>query len=449
LCCLLFFAFFFINTPCLCASNGWAATYGGADTDRANSIQQTSDGGYIVAGETRSFSAGWTDVWVLKLRPDGTVEWQRAYGGGDWDRAYSIQQTNDGGYIVIGETSSFGAGGTDIWVLKLRPFGTVEWQKTYGGVGYERANAIQQTSDGGYIAIGTTDSFVAGATDIWILKLKPNGAIEWQRTYGGVDWDWGLCIRQTWDGGYIVAGDTSSFGIGEEDLWILKLRPDGTVEWERTYGENGRDAGHYIQQTSDGGYIAAGVTKSFSRGAEKIPDLWVLKLRPDGTVEWQKVYGEGGWDWADSVQQTSDGGYIVVGYTGQAEVSRDTPVVWGTDVWILKLRPDGTVEWQKTYGGEDLDGAHSIQQTTDGGYIVAGERTPFGAKDDDFFVLKLRPDGSIASSCDFIRVSEISGKDSNALTETSSATVKDSRVYPQNSSATNRPTDALSNVLCR
>ncbi|MDO8137965.1 MAG: hypothetical protein Q6354_10030, partial [Candidatus Brocadiales bacterium] len=297
------------------------------------SIQQTGDGGYIVAGRTDSFGAGHIDVWVLKLRPDGTVEWQKSYGGGDWDVADSIQQTADGGYIVIGKTKSFGAGRVDFLVLKLRQDGTVEWQKTYGGAGEDWASSIQQSNDGGYIVVGNTCASFGGSLGMWVLKLQPDGAVAWQKSYGGSDGESGHSVQQTSDGGYIVVGDTYSFGAGGLDVWVLKLNPDGIVKWQKTYGGKSNDVAHSIRQTNDEGYIVVGETESFGVGDV---DLWVLKLRADGTVKWQKTYGGGSFDFGYSIQQTGDGGYIAAGYTGSfyAEIP---------DIWVLKLGPDGSI----------------------------------------------------------------------------------------------------------
>lgn len=174
----LFFAFVLFTTlPAFSDTGGWAATYGGAKDDHAN-IQQTRDGGYIMAGETESFGAGKKDVWVLKLRADGTIDWQKTYGGNYMDMAGIVQQTSDGGYIVPDVTASFGAGDYDSWVLKLRADGAVEWQKTYGGASSDWASSTQETSNGGYIVAGRTESFGAGETDIWVLKLRPDGSIN-------------------------------------------------------------------------------------------------------------------------------------------------------------------------------------------------------------------------------------------------------------------------------
>jgi len=278
---LLFTLVLFIARPSFCDTGGWAATYGGAGEDWAAAIQQTEDGGYIVAGWTASFSAVNGDLWVLKLEPDGTVEWQKTYGGADNDKAASIQQTHDRGYVVAGMTQSFGAGDYDAWVLKLTPDGTVEWQKTYGGGGMDAAHSIRQTGDGGYIVAGCTSSFGTGREDFWVLKLRPDGTVEWQKAYGGVDRDEAHSVWQTRDRGYIVAGTTSSFGAGEGDLWVLKLRSDGSVKWQKLYGGAGWEWATSIQQTTEGGYIVAGLTNSF--GARGF-DSWVLKLRPDGSI---------------------------------------------------------------------------------------------------------------------------------------------------------------------
>ena len=159
----------------------------------------------------------------------GSVTWQKTYGGTGYDAAYSIQQTEDGGYIVAGETDSFGAGGRDAWIMKLDGSGSVTWQKTYGGTGFDYVGSIQQTGDGGYIVTGETDSFSAGGRDAWIMKLDGSGNVTWQKTYGGTDYDYGYSIQQTGDGGYVVAGGTASFNAGNDDIWLIKLDGNGST----------------------------------------------------------------------------------------------------------------------------------------------------------------------------------------------------------------------------
>jgi uncharacterized delta-60 repeat protein len=364
----------------------WAKSYGGADMDLAQSIQQTSDGGYIVAGYTKSFDAGDQNIWVLKLKSDGEISWQKRYGGAGADEAYSIQQTRDGGYIVAGHTWCFGAGNADFWVLKLESDGEVSWQNAYGGTENDYyVNSVRQTNDGGYIVAGYTESFGAVLADFWVLKLKSDGTIDWEKRYGGLDNDYARSIQQTRDGGYIVAGQTYSFGTGG-DFWVLKLNSAGDISWQKTYGGAGYDCANSIQQTSDGGYIVAGPTNSSGAGAN---DFWVLKLNSSGAVLWQKTYGAIFVDIPYSIYQTSGGGYIVAGCTMSfGDFSN-------SDFWVLKLKSDGTVSWQKRYGGANDDSANSIQQTSDGGYIVAGSTDSFGAGDYDLWVLKLKSDGTI------------------------------------------------------
>ena len=435
----------FLSTPSLSASDpepsmvqgdGWAATYGGASNDMAYSVQETNEGGYVVAGRTKAFGAGREDFWVLKLRNDGTVEWQKTYGGDNYDWVKSIQQAGEGGYIVAGETSSFGAGKDDIWLLRLRPDGTVEWQKTYGGDKDDWAESVQQTTDGGYIVVGETESFGAGKDAIWLLKLRPDGTIDWQKTYGGDEDDWAESVQQTTDGGYIVAGGTTSFGVRWGKAWVLKLRADGTVEWQKMYGGIEQDRAKSVRQTADGGYILGGGTSSFGAGRG---DAWVLKLRPDGVVQWQKTYGGVGRDWVCSLQQARDGGYVMAGSMVSFGAS-------SSSAWILKLAADGTVKWQRLYRAANHNGANSIQQTRDGGYIVAGW-TGFNGRQ-PLWVLKLRPDGSISPSCDLMRYTNISGVDSDACIQDTTASIRDTNAEPRDSSATVCDTNVSVRIQC-
>ncbi len=365
-------------------SDLWAKAYGGYFSNIPCSIQQTADGGYIVGGFSWILTIdGYCDMWILKLFSNGEIEWQKVYGIDEWDVAKSIRQTTDGGYIVGGIARAFGGA----WIIKLFPDGEIEWQKAYGGVYGDYAHSVQQTTDGGYLVAGPSYSYGSGSSDMWILKLSPDGEIEWQKTYGGLEREWAYSIHQITDGGYIVAGTTESFGAGSEDIWILKLFPDGEIEWQKTYGgeddDGWGDAGSSVLQTMDGGYIVAGNIKSSDTGSR---DFWVLKLFPDGGIEWQKTYG-GDFDkylWSP-VQQTAEGGYVLSGYATSVSYG-------GTDALVLKLFPDGEIEWQKVYGigGEE---ARSIQQTANGGYIVAGTTEHFGQGHKNYLVLKLSPEG--------------------------------------------------------
>jgi len=369
------------------SATSFAKTYRGTSTDRAFSVQQTSDGGYTVAGYTNSFGAGSWDIFLIKTDANGNVVWAKTYGGTDWDNAYSVQQTSDGGYIVAGETYSFGAGYYDIFLIKTDANGNVQWAKTYGGTYYDYASSVQQTSDGGYIVAGRTRSFGAGYDDIFLIKTDANGNVQWAKTYGGTYNDEAYSVQQTSDGGYIVAGATASFGAGG-DILLIKTDADGNIIWAKTYtyGETSYDIAYSVQQTSDGGYIVAGWTESF--GADG--NIFLIKTDASGNVQWAKTYGGTGYDRAYSVQQTSDGGYIVAGWTWSFGAGH-------YDIFLIKTDANGNVVWAKTYGGTDWDYAYSVQQTSDGGYIVAGYTESFGASYDDIFLIKTDADGNIGS----------------------------------------------------
>ena len=426
----------FIFTSFMCLNAQWVKSYGGSSFDRASSIWQTYDGGFVVLGFTQSFGEKPDYFWILKLFSDGEIEWQKIYGGSGSQQPSSIQQTLDGGYIVASSSNSFGAAGySDFWILKLFPDGEIEWQKIYGGSDNDGANSIQQTSDGGYIVTGQTWSFDAGNSDFWILKLSPDGEIEWQKTYGGSESDGANSIQQTSDGGYIVTGTTGSFGTGNNDFWILKLESNGDIEWQKTYGGENNDSANSIQQTSDGGYIVAGSTSSFGTD-DNSSDIWILKLYSDGDIEWQKSYRGGD---AKSIQQAIDGGYIVTGQTRSFDAGN-------SDVWILKLSPAGDIEWQKKYGCGLDDHANSIKQTSDGGYIVAGCKDSFPSP--DVWVFKLSSNGELHPSCDLIRTTDVVVTDTNASPEDTSITPQDTNIEPQETDNYPSGTNAIVYDFC-
>jgi uncharacterized delta-60 repeat protein len=306
----------------------WEKRYERIGEDCANSIQQTNDGGYIVAGISSSENN--TDILIMKLNSSGNISWAKTYDKELLDTAYSIQQTNDGGYIVAGYSYS-SLNGSDFLVMKLNPNGSISWAKTYDNGVLDIARSIQQTNDGGYIVAGYTNSFGDSGEDFLVMKLNPDGSISWAWTYHNEFFDNAFSIQQTNDGRYIVAGYTNSFGDSGEDFLVMKLNPDGNRVWAKTYGGTDEDFAYSIQQT-DNGYIVAGYTKSFGADAK---DFWVLKLDLNGVIQWQKTYGGTDEDFAYSIQQT-DNGYIVAGYTKSFGAD-------AKDFWVLSLKSDGTV----------------------------------------------------------------------------------------------------------
>jgi hypothetical protein len=404
----------------------WQKSFGGTNDEGANSIQQTDDGGYIVAGYSDSNDGdvsgnhGTHDYWAIKLDADGDIQWQKSLGGSASELAQSIQQTGDGGYIVAGSTGSIDGDITgyhsdgDYWVVKLDAGGDMQWQKALGGSARDYAYSIQQTGDGGYIVAGSTgsnDGDVSGNhgySDAWVVKLDAAGSLLWQKSLGGSGSEFAQSIQQTGDGGYIIAGESTfndgdvSGNHGYSDYWIVKLDAGGGMQWQKSLGGSGNDYAQSIQQTGDGGYIVAGYSDSNDgdiSGNHGVVDYWIVKLDEDGDIGWQKSLGGSYGDYANSIQQTGDGGYIVAGYSesNDGDVSRNHG---DGDCWIVKLDAGGGTQWQKFLGGSDSVVANSIRQTDDGGYVVAGwsESNDGDVSGNhgnrDLWVVKLGPDGA-------------------------------------------------------
>jgi len=431
---LLFASFLSIN-----AQSHWIRSYGGTLADSPNSIEQTKDGGFIIAGQSFSFGGGF---WLLKLYPNGEVEWEKSYNGNAGAWGAIAKQTDDDGYIVAGATNSFSDNGTvDIWILKLFPDGEIDWQKTYGGSGEEVAYSIEQTIDGGYIVGGYTSSFGSNNYDIWVIKLSPYGDIRWEKRYGS-----GFLgsVKQTSEGGYVILGQSPA--LGSSNIWVLKLFPDGNPEWSHTYGVAG---GVYnrtadIVQTTDGGYA---IVTSASFGGSN--DFWISKLFPDGEIEWQYAYS---WlnvwsvetnDCPFSIHQTSDEGFIIAGESSG-------PSGWGSnaDARILKLYPNGQEDWERIFNLSTGDSARSIIRANDGDYVVSATSV-IGDQSEDVIVLKISSSGDIDPSCAWLSNSNsivtpttASATDFSVQALDTSAQITITNIAPQN-------TNCVSTLICQ
>lgn len=398
---------------------------GGIGNDNLNSIIHSTDGGFILGGYTSSFGAGGNDFYIVKCDSNiGTIQWSRTIGGAGLDVGLSVTKTSDGGCAVSGETLSFGAGNYDAYLVKLDRNGTKQWSRTIGGTGEDYGESVIQTSDGGYAIGGETNSFGAGDYEMYIVKLDSSGSIQWSETIGETGYDYALWIIQTTDGGYALFGSTDSFGEGGEDYFIVKLSSSGALQWSRTIWGTGGDYGFCIIQTTDGGYAMSGTTASFGVG---YIDIYVVKLDNNGAFQWGKTFGGSNYDYGYSIIQTTDGGYAVAGTTNSFGAGN-------YDAYILKLDGRGNLQWSKTVGGANDDDFLSIKQTPDGGYVAAGHTNSFGEGNSDIFVVKF--DGA-GNTC---------GNSSSPLTITGSGgtTTSPTPIVTNAASIVTIPSDSIS-----
>jgi len=259
----------------------WTRTYGGSNEDVAFSVLVAADSGFVVCGFTRSSGAGERDVWLIRTDAAGDTLWTRTYGGAETDYGQSVVPTADGGYFIAGYTYSYGAVQSDFLLVKLDASGDTTWTRTYGGAGFDEGFSAVQADGGGYVVAGFTASFGAGSQDVWLIRTDADGDTLWTRTYGGTDADRGLAVARAAGGGYVVAGYTRSYGAGDRDLWLIRTDPSGSPVWDRTFGGTVSDRGFSVALTADDGYIIGGETFSFGAGQN---DFWLIKTDSLGLV---------------------------------------------------------------------------------------------------------------------------------------------------------------------
>jgi hypothetical protein len=352
------------------------------------------------------------------------IQFQKTFGGGRDERARSIQRTQDGGFIVIGDSGSNDGdasgnhnkwGRWDIWAAKLSALGELEWRKMLGGSGAEQGGEAREAAGGGYIAIGSTESNDGdvsgfhGRWDMWVVKLTASGDIEWERALGGSGHDGGESILEAPDGGYLAFGTSGSddgdlAGVGGGDgFWFVKLTSSGGTEWQRRLSGGGLVSASSVLAAKDGGYIAVGTSRANGGGATGSrggSDIWAVKLTSGGELEWQKRLGGSDSDFGEAVCGAADGGFVIVGgsYSDDGDAAGSHG---GQDAWALKLSAEGGLEWQRQLGGGSYDAAYSAAQAADGGFVIVG--TTESSDGDvsghhggrDAWALKLSADGEL------------------------------------------------------
>ena len=360
----------------------WQKTYGTTCTDRGRSIQQTDDGGFILAGFTDvSCGSGIYDMYMVKIDRSGNELWSSTYGGAEDEDAESVQQTDDGGFILAGDTESFGAGASDIYLVKTDETGKELWSKTFGGDDWEHGYSVEQTEDGGYIIAGVTYSYDIGRGDYYLIRTDENGNGVWSNTFGGAELDVAYEVHQTDDGGFIAVGFSASFGVGDDDddAYLVKTDEDGNELWSKAFSYS--YSGHSVQQTADGGYIIAGdIYRTFHW------DHLLIKTDGDGNELWVKIYGGSDNDSAESIKQTPDGGYIFTGFSWIEQARK-------TDLVLVRTDAAGRKIWERNYGGYLWEEGYSVDVTDDGGYIAVGDTESFGHGCEDLYVVYYNPPG--------------------------------------------------------
>ncbi|MBL4654982.1 MAG: T9SS type A sorting domain-containing protein [Bacteroidia bacterium] len=414
-------------------------TYGKDTVDYCRSVRQTNDDGYIMVGVTERVIDGvFEDTYLIKTDENGDTLWIKALGGDlPENGSYSVQQTNDNGYIITGVT--YGYWGPmdhfDISLIKTNENGDTLWTKSYGGTDDEYGYSIEQTIDGGYIICGITNSFGAGNRDVYLIKTDWNGDTLWTRTYGGADSDFGLVVQPTTDLGYIIVGHTKSFGAGNYDIYLIKTDIIGDIQWTKTYGGTEYENGSSVQQTSDGGYIIAGSTYSFGAGNG---DVYIIKTDENGDTLWTRTYGGSNTDGGKSIEQTNDGGYIIAAGTSSFGAG-------SKDVYLIKTDKNGDTLWTKTYGSIGYESCESIQQTRDGGYIIGGHTTSFGARAYDFYLIKTDTEGN-TGSCNEYRTNTVVKRTNTNIKTPTTLVSRGGSAHPTALKIFNSPT--RDSVLC-
>ena len=343
--------------------NGWMKTYGRLFNDEMGvSVEQTDDGGFIVVGSKSTSLFGIRsnqDVWLIKLDESGTLMWERSFGGLGDDMGSSVQQTSDGGYIITGETESYSQGKNDVWLIRTDEQGNTLWDKTFGHEDFDSGATVRQTSDDGFILVGWGDQSGGAKGKVLVIKLNHDGNLDWESLFGEIGHNYADDILETSDNSYIVLG--SSFipkeGTGY-DVWLIKIDTKGDMIWEKKYDRSKSDHGWSLASTKDGGFIIVGET-DHGNDEDKV---WVIKTDYNGTLLWDKTFEGRGF----SVQQTSDGGFIIAGST--MNPSRFD----FSNALLMKIDGNGDLEWRRTFGGVKPDFFFDVQQTLDDGYIATG-----------------------------------------------------------------------------
>ena len=356
----------------------WSSVYGGYYNESGNSAVRLDNGDFLLLGSTYSYGSGDYDIYLVKVDSTGTKIWTRTYGGSGTDYGCDITPTSDGGFIIVGSTTSYGAGGHDLYLIKIDDVGTVVWSKTYGGTADDRGASVRMSADSGFIVCGTTASFGTG-TDIYLIKTDSLGDSTWTRTYGGSGGESGSAVRVAIDSGYILLGSTGSYGAGYSSFYLVRTGATGDTLWTATYGGARADFGYGLETTNDKGYILTGAT---APDGASFYDAYLVKTDSLGVEEWSDNYGGSDEDRTYAIAQTADGGYIL---TGSTEATGGRKI----DLYMVKTDAGGALEWDGAYGGSESDYGRTVLLDADENYYVLGYSFSTGSGGSDIYLLKI------------------------------------------------------------
>lgn len=376
---LILFLVFNININAQCPDTLWTKTYGGTDWEEAFDIKKTHDNGFILSGWTSSFGAGNKDVYLVKVDSAGNVLWENTYGGPYEDVGFSVCQTEDRGYAISGATKSFAISGIDFYLIKTDSLGDTLWTRVFNDTLDDRAFSLLQTRDGGYIMTGWSClHFCGGFSNLLVVKTDTQGYEEWRKVIGGLSNDRAWAIAPTYGNGYIITGWTDAF-TGNSDLYLVKLDSTGNVEWDRAYGGEGMDIGRcVIQNSTDSGFVASGWTTSFGAGGD---DVYILKTDKHGDSLWAHYYGGDSTDCIEDIKETYDGGYLLTGATNSYGLGL-------FDIYLLRTDDSGDTIYTGTYGGSGDDWANATQISENGNLFIGGASDSYTPNYLDFYLVK-------------------------------------------------------------
>lgn len=360
----------------------WERAFGGVDGDLGLSVGETSDGGIIILGNTASFGAGGYDVYLIKTDRYGDTLWTRTFGGASTEYGYSMIETSSGNFVLACATSSYGAGGYDMYLIKTDNSGNLIWEKTFGGTGYDFGYSIVETLDGGYVIAGTTNSYGAGGYDLYLIKTDINGDSLWTKTFGGTGDDEGYSIVETPGGDFVITGLSDSYSAGDYDVYLIRADSSGNLLWEKTFGGINDDIGETVIVTTDGSFV---ITGEYGSGIES---AYLIKTDSNGNTLWTKTFGGIDVETSASVMETSGGDLVMVGSTYLIGANH-------YEVYLIKADNSGSLVWEKTLGGTSEDEGYAVCETSDGGIVIVGKTASYGAGNFDVYLIKTDADGNV------------------------------------------------------